>query len=73
MKATTRKDAFLIYILPSPNVKPHPYEILSQYQKFKDVFEKKNVDTLPEHQPYDFTIDLEEGAQPPFRPIYIFS
>jgi hypothetical protein len=34
------------------------------------VFEKKNVDTLPKHQPYDWAIDLVERAQPSFRPIY---
>jgi hypothetical protein len=37
------------------------------------VFEKKNVDTLLEHQPYHYTIDLEESAQPPFGPIYNLS
>jgi hypothetical protein len=49
MKATTRINAFLIYVLPSLDVEPHPHEIPSQYQEFKDVFEKKNVDTLPKH------------------------
>jgi hypothetical protein len=29
MKATTRGDAFLIYVLPSPNVERHPHKILS--------------------------------------------
>jgi len=28
---------------------------------------------LPKHQPYDYTIDLEEKAQPPFGPIYNLS
>jgi len=37
------------------------------------VFEKINVGTLPNHQPYDCTIDLVEGAQPPFGPIYNLS
>jgi hypothetical protein len=37
------------------------------------MFEKKNVITLPEHRPYDCTIDLEEGAQLPFGPIYNLS
>jgi hypothetical protein len=49
MKATTRGDAFLIYVIPSPNVEPHPHEIHYQYQEFKNVFEKKNVDNLPKH------------------------
>jgi hypothetical protein len=37
------------------------------------VFEKKNVNTLSKHQPYDYTIDLVEGTQPPFEPIYNLS
>jgi hypothetical protein len=49
MKAATRRDKFFIYVLPSPYVEPHPHEIPSQYQQFKDVFEKKNVNTLPKH------------------------
>jgi hypothetical protein len=53
MKATTRGDAFLIYVIPSPNVDPRPHEIPSQCQEFKDVFEKRNVNTFPKHQPYD--------------------
>ncbi len=31
------------------------------------------MNTLPKHQPYDYTIDLVEGAQPPFGPIYNLS
>ncbi len=37
------------------------------------MFEKKNIDTLSEHCPYDCTIDLEERAQPPFGSIYNLS
>ncbi len=73
MKAATKGDAFLIYVLPSPNVGPHAHEIPSYYQEFKDVFKKKNVDTLPKHQPYDCAINFVEGAQPPFGPIYNLS
>jgi hypothetical protein len=49
MKVATRRDAFLIYVLPSPNVEPCPHEIPSHYQEFKDVFEKRNANTLPKH------------------------
>ncbi len=45
-------------------------EIPSQNQKFKDLFKKKNADTLPKHRPYDCTINLVEEVQPPFGPIY---
>jgi len=37
------------------------------------VFEKKNADTLPQHRLYDCGIELQEGAQPPFGPIYSLS
>jgi hypothetical protein len=73
MKAATKGDAFFIYVFPSLHVEPHPHEIPSQYQEFKDVFEKINANTLPKHRPYDCTIDLVEGAQPPFGPIYYLS
>jgi hypothetical protein len=49
-------------------VKQH--EILLQYQAYKDVFRKKNVDMLIEHQWFDYVINFEEGAWPPFGPIY---
>jgi len=49
LEKKTFMNAFLIYVLPSSNVKPHPLEIPSQYQEFKDVFKKKNVGTLPKH------------------------
>ena len=42
----------------------------SKYEDFKDVFEKKNVDHIPKHRRYDFPINLQEGANPPFGPIY---
>jgi hypothetical protein len=52
MKAATKGDSFFIYVLPSLHVEPHPHEIPSQYQEFKDVFEKKNANTLFKHRPY---------------------
>jgi hypothetical protein len=45
----------------------------SKYEDIQDVFKKKNADCLPEHRPYDFPIDLQEGANTPFGPIYGFS
>jgi hypothetical protein len=44
-----------------------------QYHDFKDVFEKKNVDILSKHRLYDCEIELQDGAQPPFGPIYNLS
>ena len=44
--------------------------IPNRYKDFYDVFEKRNADRLPEHRRYDCPIDLQEGACPPFGPIY---
>jgi hypothetical protein len=44
--------------------------IPDRYQDFYDVFEKHNAYRLPEHRRYDCPIDLQEGACPPFGPIY---
>ena len=41
-----------------------------QYKSYQDVFEKKNADILLQHQPYDCTIDIEDGAQVLFGSIY---
>ena len=44
-----------------------------QYKSYQDVFGKKNADILPQYWPYDCTIDIEDGAQVPFGPIYNMS
>ena len=44
-----------------------------QYKSYQDVFEKKNADILPQHQPYDCAIDIEDGAQVYFGSIYNLS
>jgi hypothetical protein len=62
IKSATRGDTFFTYVFSSLDVESSPHEIPSQYKEFEDVFEKKNVDTLPKHRPYDYTIDLMEGV-----------
>jgi len=52
MKVAMKGNAFLIYTLLSPNGEPRPYEIPSQYQEFKDAFEKRNANTLPQASKY---------------------
>ncbi|KAI0991779.1 hypothetical protein K3495_g16408, partial [Podosphaera aphanis] len=37
----------------------------SQYQDFLDVFDKKRAEILPPHRPWDHSIDLQPGKQPP--------
>ena len=62
----------IIYATPIQEETP-PTTIPERYKQFQDVFEKKNADILPEHRPYDCAIDLQDGAQPPFGPIYNLS
>jgi hypothetical protein len=57
---------------PVARTKPCPVKNLVENpaQNFVDVFDKNKADQLPEHRPYDYLIDLEEGHSPPFGPIY---
>lgn len=47
--------------------------IPSEYADFTDVFSKESVDTLPEYKPWNHTIPLMEGKQPPYGPIHSMS
>ncbi|KAH7405600.1 hypothetical protein KP509_15G077200 [Ceratopteris richardii] len=72
--AVRKEPTYMIYAIPAKeSEKDDPVQLPNQYKGFEDVFEKKNADILPEHRPYDCPIDLQEGAQPPFGPIYILS
>ncbi len=62
MQASKKGDAFFVYAIPALDLKMQQHEILIHYQNYKDIFEKKNANTLHEHQPYDYVIDLEEGT-----------
>jgi hypothetical protein len=67
-RATKKNIAFVIYATPmDTSTEMCVQEILTQYQNFKDVFEKKNVDILPEHHLYDCAIELQD------EPIYNLS
>jgi hypothetical protein len=67
------KARVVTYVLPTLDVESLRHEIPSQYKEFKDMFEKTNVNTLPKHRPYECIIDLEEGTEFPFEPIYNLS
>ena len=54
----------------SQNVSIPVTNLPARYSDFSDVFEKRNVDRLPAHRPYDCPIELQEGTHPPFGPIY---
>ena len=47
--------------------------ILSKYRELSDLFEKWNMDRLPEHRTNDYPIDIQDGACPLFGPIYRLS
>jgi hypothetical protein len=66
--------AFAIYATSmSTSTEISVQEISMQYHNFKDVFEKKNANILLEYRSYDYAIELQDGAQPPFGPIYNLS
>ena len=73
MRAAKTGSIFVAYANPSSESTRITTVIPEQYWEFQDVFEKKNADILPEHRPYDCSIDLQDGAQPPFGPIYNLS
>ena len=45
----------------------------SEYEDFEDVFSKKECETVPGSTRVTHIIDLEEGTEPPFGPIYSLS
>ena len=48
-----------------------PVAIPAEYSDFEDVFSKESATVLPEHTEINtHAIDLEEGKQPPYGPIY---
>ena len=43
------------------------------YSEHSDVFDQEMAEGLPEHGPQDLAIDLVEGKEPPFGPLYNLS
>jgi len=73
MRAAKNGNMFAIYAIPTSQPVQEPTKLPSKYEEYRDVFEKKNADTLPQHRPSDCGIKLQEGVQPPFGPIYNLS
>jgi hypothetical protein len=48
-------------------------QIPKEYSDFQDVFEPKNADKLPPHQPYDLEIKLQPGKLPRMGHVYSLS
>ena len=52
---------------------PDLSNIPPEYHDFADVFSESQANTLAPHRPYDLKINLDEGASPPWGPIYSLS
>jgi hypothetical protein len=63
MRAAKTGTPFAIYTTPTSGETTTSTNILAQYKEFQDVFEKKNANILPEHQPHNCAIDLQDGTQ----------
>jgi hypothetical protein len=44
--------------------------LLSKYKEYENVFSKKECEIIQNIAGVTHAIDLEEGAKPPYRPIY---
>jgi len=54
-----------------PMEKSAPPDIPKEYKEWKELFEEREPEhELPQHQPWDHEIKLQEGKQPTFGPIY---
>lgn len=73
MRAAKNGNMFAIYAIPTSQPVQEPTKLPAKYEEYRDVFEKKNADTLPQHRPYDCGIEIQKDAQPPFGPIYSLS
>ena len=73
IQAAKGGSTFVIYATPIIDETRSMSALPEQYKSYQDVFEKKNADILPEHRLYDCAIDIEDGAQVPFGPIYNLS
>jgi hypothetical protein len=44
--------------------------IPEKLKQYVNVLGKELADKLPDHKPYDHAVDLKDGEQPPWRPMY---
>jgi hypothetical protein len=58
MRAVKKGTMFDIYTMPTTEVVKGHEALPTRYKEYQDVFEKKNVDMLPQHHPYDCAIDI---------------
>lgn len=65
-------DILCIGLLEVDTQGPHT-TLPTKYLQYSDVFSKDKSTQLPPHRPYDCAIELEDGATPPFGPLYRLS
>ena len=70
MQASKGGMIYSLTITPVPDAQSKQTVLPSKYTSFQDVFDKAKGTSLPEHHPYNCTIDLQPGTTPPWGPIY---
>ena len=70
LQAAEGQQVYSIITTPVSDSKPLGTILPTKYSTFQDVFDKAQGTSLPEHRPYDCTIDLLPGTNPPWGPIY---
>ncbi|OJT10654.1 Transposon Tf2-12 polyprotein [Trametes pubescens] len=59
---------------PEPPLNDHAKHVPDKYHPYADVFSPIDVEKLPPHRPgFDAAIEVEDGASPPFGPLYHLS
>jgi hypothetical protein len=58
MRAAKKGTMFVIFASPIIKSIKELEALPTRYKEYQDVFEKKNADLVPQHRPYDCTIDL---------------
>ena len=58
MQATKKGTTFAIYATPITESVKGFKTLPTHYKEYQDVFEKKNINLLPQHHLYDCVIDL---------------
>jgi len=75
-------DSSQVFVLNCQDTKLHASKtehsvdlscIPEEYRKFADVFSEAKASMLALHRPYNLSINLEEGSNPLFGPIYSMS
>ena len=64
---------FVIYATSTTKSVKGPEALSICYKEYQGAFEKTNADILPQHRLYGCTIDLQDGTQSSFGPIYNLS